>query len=241
MSPPPRFPEAGGPARALVAPSVIVREGYLLKRKEEPTSLATRFAFKKRYFWLSGETLSYSKSPEWQVGLQPTAEGFLAVASLIELPLCKLGETEAQEGTRTGQVQVSGQALLTPLGQCEHRTDTGIHLHTHHQMSFRMCSCGGPDPRPPPRYDTHRAPTMLSSPLMLPPRPMPMRHPTHLKLDLLAQRSLPGDIGTHTQAFVHGVLHQTFIECLLYTMQCSRHWTHSSKQDIKSLFSWCCH
>ncbi|XP_034528331.1 rasGAP-activating-like protein 1 isoform X5 [Ailuropoda melanoleuca] len=61
--------EAGGPVRALVAPSVIVREGYLLKRKEEPASLATRFAFKKRYFWLSGETLSYSKSPEWQACL----------------------------------------------------------------------------------------------------------------------------------------------------------------------------
>ncbi|ELK15475.1 RasGAP-activating-like protein 1 [Pteropus alecto] len=58
--------EAEGPARALVPPSVTVREGYLLKRKEEPASLATRFAFKKRYFWLSGETFSYSKSPEWQ-------------------------------------------------------------------------------------------------------------------------------------------------------------------------------
>uniref|UniRef100_A0A8D1BIH2 RasGAP-activating-like protein 1 n=1 Tax=Sus scrofa TaxID=9823 RepID=A0A8D1BIH2_PIG len=58
--------EAGGPARALVPPSVTVREGYLLKRKDEPTSLATRFAFKKRYFRLSGEMLSYSKSPEWQ-------------------------------------------------------------------------------------------------------------------------------------------------------------------------------
>lgn len=68
LSPPLHFPEAGGPARALVAPSVIVREGYLLKRKEEPASLTTRFAFKKRYFWLSGEALSYSKSPEWQVG-----------------------------------------------------------------------------------------------------------------------------------------------------------------------------
>ncbi|XP_055260616.1 rasGAP-activating-like protein 1 isoform X2 [Moschus berezovskii] len=59
--------EAGGPARALVPPSVTVREGYLLKRKEEPASLATRFAFKKRYFRLSGETLSYSKGPEWQM------------------------------------------------------------------------------------------------------------------------------------------------------------------------------
>lgn len=73
--PPPHFPEAGGPARALVPPSVTVREGYLLKRKEEPAGLATRFAFKKRYFRLSGEMLSYSKSPEWQVGLQPAVEG----------------------------------------------------------------------------------------------------------------------------------------------------------------------
>ncbi|XP_062942755.1 rasGAP-activating-like protein 1 isoform X5 [Cynocephalus volans] len=59
--------EAGGPVRALVPPSVTVREGYLLKRKEEPAGLATRFAFKKRYFWLSGKTLSYSKNPEWQM------------------------------------------------------------------------------------------------------------------------------------------------------------------------------
>ncbi|TKC45667.1 hypothetical protein EI555_003344 [Monodon monoceros] len=58
--------EPGGPARALVPPSVTVREGYLLKRKEEPTGLATRFAFKKRYFRLSGEMLSYSRSPECQ-------------------------------------------------------------------------------------------------------------------------------------------------------------------------------
>ncbi|XP_024597283.1 rasGAP-activating-like protein 1 isoform X3 [Neophocaena asiaeorientalis asiaeorientalis] len=58
--------EPGGPARALVPPSVTVREGYLLKRKEEPAGLATRFAFKKRYFQLSGEMLSYSRSPECQ-------------------------------------------------------------------------------------------------------------------------------------------------------------------------------
>nr|XP_030716316.1 rasGAP-activating-like protein 1 isoform X2 [Globicephala melas] len=58
--------EPGGPARALVPPSVTVREGYLLKRKEEPAGLATRFAFKKRYFRLSGEMLSYSRSPECQ-------------------------------------------------------------------------------------------------------------------------------------------------------------------------------
>ncbi|XP_067556766.1 rasGAP-activating-like protein 1 isoform X1 [Pseudorca crassidens] len=58
--------EPGGPARALVPPSVTVREGYLLKRKEEPAGLATRFAFKKCYFRLSGEMLSYSRSPECQ-------------------------------------------------------------------------------------------------------------------------------------------------------------------------------
>ncbi|NIG61479.1 rasGAP-activating-like protein 1 [Pontoporia blainvillei] len=73
----------GGPARALVPPSVTLREGYLLKRKEEPAGLATRFAFKKRYFRLSGELLSYSRSPECQ------------------------GDTEVQEGTRTAQGPVA--------------------------------------------------------------------------------------------------------------------------------------
>ncbi|XP_007468630.1 PREDICTED: rasGAP-activating-like protein 1 [Lipotes vexillifer] len=58
--------EPGGPARAPVPPSVTVREGYLLKRKEEPAGLATRFAFKKFYFRLSGEMLSCSRSPERQ-------------------------------------------------------------------------------------------------------------------------------------------------------------------------------
>lgn len=82
------FPEAGGPACALIQPSTIVREGFLLKRKEEPAGLATRFAFKKRYFRLSGQDLSYSKTPEWQVRLQPQ-EGVTRV----------LGETEAQGGS----------------------------------------------------------------------------------------------------------------------------------------------
>lgn len=66
------LPEAGTPARAVVPASVTLREGPLLKRRDETTSLAARFAFKKRYFWLSGETLSYSKSPEWQVRALPT-------------------------------------------------------------------------------------------------------------------------------------------------------------------------
>nr|XP_034345356.1 rasGAP-activating-like protein 1 isoform X3 [Arvicanthis niloticus] len=65
--------ESGGPACALVQPSTIVREGFLLKRKEEPAGLATRFAFKKRYFRLSGRDLSYSKTPEWQVVTQDGA------------------------------------------------------------------------------------------------------------------------------------------------------------------------
>uniref|UniRef100_A0A8D0GU01 PH domain-containing protein n=1 Tax=Sphenodon punctatus TaxID=8508 RepID=A0A8D0GU01_SPHPU len=53
--------------RTLYHPSVTIKEGYLHKRKAEGLHLVTRFTFKKRYFWLSSETLSYSKSPEWQV------------------------------------------------------------------------------------------------------------------------------------------------------------------------------
>lgn len=49
-------------------PSATIKEGYLHVREAEEPALLPRFAFKKRYFWLSTEALSYSKSPEWQVG-----------------------------------------------------------------------------------------------------------------------------------------------------------------------------
>ncbi|XP_032085277.1 rasGAP-activating-like protein 1 [Thamnophis elegans] len=46
--------------------SATIKEGYLQKRKAEGLHLVSRFTFKKRYFWLSHESFSYSKSPEWQ-------------------------------------------------------------------------------------------------------------------------------------------------------------------------------
>ncbi|XP_072564109.1 rasGAP-activating-like protein 1 isoform X2 [Paramormyrops kingsleyae] len=52
--------------RAPFLPSVTLKEGYLHKRKTEGPQLLTRFAFKKRYFWLNSESLSYAKSPDWQ-------------------------------------------------------------------------------------------------------------------------------------------------------------------------------
>lgn len=55
------------PQRAVFMPSVTVKEGYLHKYKTEGPQLLSRFAFKKRYFWLTSETLSYAKTPDWQV------------------------------------------------------------------------------------------------------------------------------------------------------------------------------
>ncbi|XP_058491354.1 rasGAP-activating-like protein 1 [Solea solea] len=55
------------PQRAVFIPSVAVKEGYLHKHKAEGPQLLSRFAFKKRYFWLTSETLSYAKTPDWQV------------------------------------------------------------------------------------------------------------------------------------------------------------------------------
>uniref|UniRef100_A0A8C8H9Y6 RAS protein activator like 1 n=1 Tax=Oncorhynchus tshawytscha TaxID=74940 RepID=A0A8C8H9Y6_ONCTS len=56
------------PQRAVFLPSVTVKEGYLQKHKTEGPQLLSRFAFKKRYFWLSSETLSYAKTLDlWQV------------------------------------------------------------------------------------------------------------------------------------------------------------------------------
>ncbi|XP_069555786.1 rasGAP-activating-like protein 1 isoform X3 [Brachyistius frenatus] len=55
------------PQRAVFMPSVTVKEGYLHKHKAEGPQLLSRFAFKKRYFWLTSETFSYAKTPDWQV------------------------------------------------------------------------------------------------------------------------------------------------------------------------------
>ncbi|XP_033947474.1 rasGAP-activating-like protein 1 isoform X2 [Pseudochaenichthys georgianus] len=54
------------PQRAVFMPSVTVKEGFLHKHKAEGPQLLSRFAYKKRYFWLTSETLSYAKTPEWQ-------------------------------------------------------------------------------------------------------------------------------------------------------------------------------
>ncbi|XP_064889939.1 rasGAP-activating-like protein 1 isoform X1 [Columba livia] len=51
---------------ALFQPSATIKEGYLHTRTAGGAALLPRFAFKKRYFWLSSEALTFSKSPEWQ-------------------------------------------------------------------------------------------------------------------------------------------------------------------------------
>ncbi|XP_073080076.1 rasGAP-activating-like protein 1 isoform X3 [Manis javanica] len=125
--------EAGGPARAVVPPSVTVREGYLLKRKEEPASLATRFAFKKRYFWLNGETLSYSKSPEWQTCSSIPVSHIRAVERVDEgaFQLPHVMQVVSQEGAG---------ALHTTYLQCKNVNDLNQWL-----SALRKASAPNPD------------------------------------------------------------------------------------------------
>ncbi|XP_028003064.1 rasGAP-activating-like protein 1 [Eptesicus fuscus] len=125
--------EAEGPARALVPPSVTVREGYLLKRKEEPASLATRFAFKKRYFWLSGETLSYSKSPECQMRSSIPVSHIRAVERVDEgaFQLPHVMQVVTQDGSGT---------LHTTYLQCKNVNDLNQWL-----SALRKASAPNPD------------------------------------------------------------------------------------------------
>ncbi|XP_070619201.1 LOW QUALITY PROTEIN: rasGAP-activating-like protein 1 [Erythrolamprus reginae] len=64
--------------------SAIIKEGYLQKRKAEGVHLVSRFTFKKRYFWLSHESFSYSKSPEWQVHTSIPIQRICAVERVDE-------------------------------------------------------------------------------------------------------------------------------------------------------------
>uniref|UniRef100_A0A8C9R1C3 RAS protein activator like 1 n=1 Tax=Scleropages formosus TaxID=113540 RepID=A0A8C9R1C3_SCLFO len=70
--------------RAVFLPSVTLKEGFLHKRKADSPQLLTRFAFKKRYFWLSSESLSYAKSPDWQVRCSIPVQRVCAVERVDE-------------------------------------------------------------------------------------------------------------------------------------------------------------
>ncbi|KAM3610900.1 uncharacterized protein V6R79_010362 [Siganus canaliculatus] len=72
------------PQRAVFMPSVTVKEGFLHKHKAEGPQLLSRFAFKKRYFWLTSETLSYAKTPDWQVRSSIPIQCVCAVERLDE-------------------------------------------------------------------------------------------------------------------------------------------------------------
>ncbi|XP_066500732.1 rasGAP-activating-like protein 1 [Hoplias malabaricus] len=72
------------PQRVVYLPSVTVKEGYLQKHKAEGPQLLKRFAFKKRYFWLSSETLSYAKTPDWQTRTSTPIQWVCAVERVDE-------------------------------------------------------------------------------------------------------------------------------------------------------------
>lgn len=44
-------------------PSVTIKQGYLWKRKWDKIKVVNAFTFKKRYFWLKYDTISYAKKP----------------------------------------------------------------------------------------------------------------------------------------------------------------------------------
>ncbi|ELW63722.1 RasGAP-activating-like protein 1 [Tupaia chinensis] len=125
--------ETGGPATALVPPSATMREGYLLKRKEQPAGLATRFAFKKRYFWLSGETFSYAKTPEWQTRTSIPVSHICAVERVDEgaFQLPHVMQVVTQDGAG---------ALHTTYLQCKNVNDLNQWL-----SALRKASAPNPD------------------------------------------------------------------------------------------------
>ncbi|XP_035412435.1 rasGAP-activating-like protein 1 [Cygnus atratus] len=98
-------------------PSATIKEGYLHVREAEEPSLLPRFAFKKRYFWLSTEALSYSKSPEWQARCRIPVPQMRAVERVDEgtFPQPHVMQVVAQDGAgqlRTTYIQCKGAQEL---------------------------------------------------------------------------------------------------------------------------------
>ncbi|XP_015733875.1 rasGAP-activating-like protein 1 [Coturnix japonica] len=89
------------------SPSATIKEGFLHTREAEEPSLLPRFAFKKRYFRLSAQALSYSKSPECQEHSCIPVEHIRAVERVDEgtFPQPHIMQVVAQDGT--GQLRTT--------------------------------------------------------------------------------------------------------------------------------------
>ncbi|XP_077995563.1 rasGAP-activating-like protein 1 isoform X2 [Glandiceps talaboti] len=81
--------------RSVFHHSMTIKEGYLRKRRGEDIAVVTPFTFKKRYFWLSNETLSYAKEPE------------IEVRSTIQIPrVCAVERVDCNSFQRPYMMQV---------------------------------------------------------------------------------------------------------------------------------------
>ncbi|XP_072444181.1 rasGAP-activating-like protein 1 isoform X3 [Chiloscyllium punctatum] len=92
--------------RVVFHPSVTIKEGYLHKRKAEGVNLVTRFTFKKRYFWLNSETLSYAKTPDWQVRSSIPVQRICAVERVDENAFQQLHMMQIITQDNEGQLHI---------------------------------------------------------------------------------------------------------------------------------------
>ncbi|ETE61903.1 RasGAP-activating-like protein 1, partial [Ophiophagus hannah] len=86
------------------------------KRKAEGVHLVSRFTFKKRYFWLSHESFSYSKSPEWQnvneLNQWLSAIRKATITNECMLPFCHPGAFRGNRWTCCLQTDRAGNQIL---------------------------------------------------------------------------------------------------------------------------------
>ncbi|OXB76460.1 UNVERIFIED_CONTAM: hypothetical protein H355_014175 [Colinus virginianus] len=105
-------------------PLAIIKEGFLHAREAEEHSLLPRFAFKKRYFWLSTQALSYSKSPECQERSCIPVGHIRAVERVDEgtFPQPHVMQVVAQDGT--GQLRTTYIQCKVGTSPSQHHWDT---------------------------------------------------------------------------------------------------------------------
>ncbi|XP_072206972.1 rasGAP-activating-like protein 1 isoform X1 [Excalfactoria chinensis] len=149
------------------SPSATIKEGFLHTREAEEPSLLPRFAFKKRYFWLSAQALSYSKSPECQEHNCIPVEHIRAVERVDEgtFPQPHVMQVVAQDGTgqlRTTYIQCkSAPELWQWLWALRHASSAnGAMLPTCHPGTFRTARwtcCLQPNRAAPGCSRTHSA------------------------------------------------------------------------------------
>ena len=81
------MPSQEAQKRSVFQQNLTIKEGHLKKKRGDKLSVVTPFTFKRRYFWLSYDNISFAKLPEDEVIQYTILVHYLKLSNQVTLTI----------------------------------------------------------------------------------------------------------------------------------------------------------